>query len=679
MTKNNKESLLSKSRLATQLIAIFILISIIPCLIISYVNFSKTSSSTQYSLGKYSQKIMEQLSYNIEESIAVTDTAINELTIDSNFIRLISQFNSLGDSDKFTLVSELDKKLLGMSNSTRVIDGLNIIYNNELIYQKSISNKIISIDEIKTIAEDYKLNDLAFNEIKWFSIPKAEGSQFYLAKTMKNGSNAHVLIVSLQSQNFKRVIDFGSIEKGIPIMLLDAKNQVILSNNQELVGTELNENDSSFLKNVNLSDQMTNTFMSGSSLISYAKCTNGWKIILNAPLDVILKDLKSAFKQISIIIAICILLALLLSIVVAQKITRPINKMASYMKEIEAGHLDLEQSIRKNISISNLEMGWLVGGFTNMIVTLKQLINDAKKVTAAVEKNAKDLEQVAAQTSESSRGVEEAIDSVAQGAQIQNSEIEGSVQLIDHLSLHINEIGTSITNIKKTSAGTMDMSEDTRLKLNTLATQTKDTISISHIVSSQVKELGEEVTHINKLLDIMNGINQQTNLLALNAGIEAARAGEAGKGFNVVADEIRKLSYQTQDAIATIAKTIQSVQVQKELTLSELQKALEIFSNQEPVVNSVIEIFSSIYVQMQEVDHQIDNTNSLITEVITEKQEITTRIGQIAQIVENSAATAEEVSAESSTQTKYACQISTMSKQLFESITELKEAYSKFN
>lgn len=39
------------------------------------------------------------------------------------------------------------------------------------------------------------------------------------------------------------------------------------------------------------------------------------------------------------------------------------------------------------------------------------------------------------------------------------------------------------------------------------------------------------------------GISKQTNLLSLNA----ARAGEAGKGFSVVANQIKKLSVDTQE------------------------------------------------------------------------------------------------------------------------------------
>lgn len=131
-------------------------------------------------------------------------------------------------------------------------------------------------------------------------------------------------------------------------------------------------------------------------------------------------------------------------------------------------------------------------------------------------------------------------------------------------------------------------------KSHIIAAHSEELAATSTEIRSQSEKAMENAEKTNDITKFIKDISRQTNLLGLNASIEAARAGQYGAGFNIVAQEVRKLSHQTDDSAKKIEDSLTDVKKSLNVLLTNMSEISTASNEEAKLAQDVSEIIETL-------------------------------------------------------------------------------------
>lgn len=382
--------------------------------------------------------------------------------------------------------------------------------------------------------------------------------------------------------------------------------------------------------------------------------TDGWSIAVTAPQINYLGSTRDAMVVNIAVIVIAMLVSIVIALVLATRISRPMKACADRMKLLVEGDLETPMpriTTRDETGMLAESTAFLVEGLRTVINDIGFLLNEIANQNLNIRTEHEDVYVGSFRNILlSMRNMKEAL--------------SGAMRQVNHSAEEVSDASNQLSaSAQMLGQGTTEQAssvEELASRISVISEQVKDTAQGALDVRNQTHQTGEEVLlcnqkmqslveamqkiqdssdEIEKILKTIDDIAFQTNILALNAAVEAARAGAAGKGFAVVAEEVRNLAGKSAAAAKNTSELIgnstDAVHIGTEIAQNTADVLLGVVNSIQGVVDAIDKIATVAGEQSEAVEQVSEGINQISLAVQTNSAS-----------AEESAAASEELSAE---------------------------------
>ncbi|MEK3713585.1 MULTISPECIES: methyl-accepting chemotaxis protein [unclassified Paenibacillus] len=412
-------------------------------------------------------------------------------------------------------------------------------------------------------------------------------------------------------------------------------------------------------------------YNANNTIMKLIELNNSGAALMN---DEAVANYVSGQRMIIVFSAAAILVAIVISILLSNSISRPVLRISRAAERIAGGDLTGEPVTVK----SRDEMHTLSLAFNAMVQNLRSLIQAVNATTELVVTSSEELTASAEQSSQASMQITETMQEVASGAALQVDMVGKSTQAIEEMSVGVEQIAVRAQSVFASAQGAAQKSAEGNQRIQEAVTQMNAVNQSVTELGGMMSALGERSNEIGKIVSVITGIAGQTNLLALNAAIEAARAGEQGRGFAVVAGEVRKLAEQSAGSAQQITELVEAIQSDTVTAIEAVTLNGQDVAAGLEAVRSAGNSFEHILNTVNQVTGEIEEVSAGSEQLSAGTDEVVNFIKQISVAAENGAAGTQHVSAATEEQLASMEGISASAASLSTIAEELQEQIGKF-
>lgn len=326
--------------------------------------------------------------------------------------------------------------------------------------------------------------------------------------------------------------------------------------------------------------------------------------------------------QIVIVIGLTVLIMSLLNFRQRNKMLKQIQV---WLDELASGNYRLYLDPSKNDGLSDIKSSILNVTAHNETMFEKLIIT-----TLQTNKIIEELNTFMSENRQRMLEVSEKLGHVMTDNMTYVDKIHSSKETLEGVEGYVKNIEDVMENAKSSSESSINISRTAHENIDDMALTFASVQNVLVHFNTTIKDLGQKTDEIVNISNTIEAIADQTNLLALNAAIESARAGEAGRGFSVVAEEIRKLSVNTSEALHDIQGIVNDIKKSVDIAIQQTEENQQTGTEAMKKADTVKFLFESLKTSAGETGGRVNNAFNVLLKLEANIDSVTESVGSMA-------------------------------------------------